>query len=206
MYKLSVFDSDLMRFIFHPFPFGRAKNEYSIWKIAYPKGNLLKHFNDLKTCNYCTPGLFPYVFWLVLLLSLVGVGCTMSQMLRLWVCRECELRMWRSREFHVFAAAILRRARMMGCWIKLMTWVSLIVGATTVQPQLIRPWILYNSFMMAAEIVFWVHEVLSGQIQLELHSILTLVLPCLYILMVKCVQEVFELSVKRGLESLVRVA
>ncbi|XP_017152359.1 uncharacterized protein LOC108162235 [Drosophila miranda] len=206
MYELSVFDSGLMRFIFHPFTFWKAKNEYTIWNFAYPKVNLWNHFNDLKTCNYCTPGLFPYVFWLVLLLSVLGIGCTATQMVKFWVCRGCELRMWRSREFHVFAAAILRRARMIGCWIKFVTWISLFLGTMTVQPQFIRPWIVCNTLMMTGEIVLWLHEILSGQIEVELHSILTLGLPCLYILMVKCVQEVFELSLKRGLDDLVRVA
>ncbi|XP_034666559.1 uncharacterized protein LOC117900329 [Drosophila subobscura] len=205
MHQLRQFNNDFMRYLVNLLTFdARNKNPYSIWKIC-PRQQLDQAHGKLQFCEFCKPALFPFIFWLVLALSIWGFACTLKQTLKLLRCPNSKLGMWRQREFHVFGAKVLHYARLLGSCAIITSWCMLIVGLVMLKPRLMSPWIVINSVVLGGEFIVWVYDVMTGHTQLELHTGLTLMLPFLNLMMVRCVKVVMEHSLKNHVEDSLRI-
>ncbi|XP_030382346.1 uncharacterized protein LOC115629887 [Scaptodrosophila lebanonensis] len=165
--------------------------DYSIWAF-----NSYGYWLDVKqhfvSCLQCTVQWFPFVFWFVLSLSIVGVLHSIIEFIRLYCKSPKPVSMWRPRCFYTFSDLRLRRCRLLGTFLMIKAWMLLLYAVITISPNYMGPWLVFNATVLALDFVVWCIEVLCGTQNVSIRSILSFLLPLISQYLVRCVKNVFE--------------
>ncbi|XP_032295962.1 uncharacterized protein [Drosophila virilis] len=98
---------------------------FSIWNFC-PVTRWHQLWQFIGGCTPCRYEFFPYIFWLVLGLSLTGAYRSVGECVHIYCVSSHPLEMWRPRKFFVFDVEVLRRGRLVGALIMSYAWMLMI--------------------------------------------------------------------------------
>ncbi|XP_023169186.2 uncharacterized protein LOC111598243 isoform X2 [Drosophila hydei] len=98
---------------------------FSIWNFC-PITRWQQLWEFIGGCTPCRYEFFPYIFWLVLIISLMGAYGSLGECIRIYCISSQPLEMWRPRKFFVFDMETLRRSRLVGAVIMSYVWLLMI--------------------------------------------------------------------------------
>ncbi|EDW82745.2 uncharacterized protein Dwil_GK10154 [Drosophila willistoni] len=205
MFPLTMFNTHFCRFMRKNHVLDSETCDiYSIWDIC-PLSRWAKLNQMIHTCRLCRPEWFPFIFWLVLLLAGLGIITSLLEFLRICFCSAYQISMWRDRSYYIFGYSSLRRARFVGSYVMLSAWLLLVYGIIMVSPIYMRPWLMLHAIMIGFEMTTWLAKTILGRLTLELNMIVSLIMPILTHMMVRCVTNVFEEAIRNDVSDSLHV-
>ncbi|EDW07979.1 uncharacterized protein LOC6586235 [Drosophila mojavensis] len=168
---------------------------FSIWNFC-PTRRWEQLWELIGSCTPCRYEFFPYIFWLVLIISVTGAYRSLGECVHIYCISSQPLEMWRPRKFYVFNMEVLRMSRMVGAIIMSYAWLLMIYALVNAKPNFIMPWLILNTIMLGLDFFFWVLEVLTGRLTLHLSSIVSMFLLLCTLALVNCIKTVFENAIK----------
>ncbi|XP_065361702.1 uncharacterized protein LOC135955287 [Calliphora vicina] len=197
MYKITHFDKKLCQLLRHHLDLvdENVCDIYSIWNFC-PRTRW-KAFKSFFGGEYlCRPQYFPIIYWLVLIVSVLGSVYSLREFTSLFWSERKQVTMWRQRTFYVLPPTVLRKCRLVGALIMLNTWLLLCYAVVKVSPSHMTPWLTINMLVLGSELIIWITEVFSGVCKLELQTLCSFVLAIVNYLFVRCVQSVFQKAIE----------
>ncbi|XP_023169178.2 uncharacterized protein LOC111598243 isoform X1 [Drosophila hydei] len=171
---------------------------FSIWNFC-PITRWQQLWEFIGGCTPCRYEFFPYIFWLVLIISLMGAYGSLGECIRIYCISSQPLEMWRPRKFFVFDMETLRRSRLVGAVIMSYVWLLMIYALVNTKPNFIMPWLILNTLMLGMDFLFWVIDVLTGRLTLHLSSVYPMLRLFCTLALVNCIKTVFENAIKYNL-------
>ncbi|XP_023303833.2 uncharacterized protein LOC111685784 [Lucilia cuprina] len=197
MYKITHFDKKLCHLLRHHLDFVDENmcDFYSIWNFCpRTRWKALKTFFAGK--YLCRSQYFPFIYWLVLVISIMGSIYSFSEFSSLFWGTRKQLNMWRQRTFYVLPPSVLRKCRLVGALIMLYAWLLLWYAVVKVSPSNMTPWLIINMLVLGCDLIIWITEVFSGVCKLELQTLFSFTLMIVIYLFVRCVQRVFQNAIE----------
>ncbi|XP_064555697.1 uncharacterized protein LOC135440450 isoform X2 [Drosophila montana] len=171
---------------------------FSIWNFC-PVTRWHQLWQFIGGCTPCRYEFFPYIFWLVLGLSLTGAYRSVGECVHIYCVSSHPLEMWRPRKFFVFDIEVLRRGRLVGALIMSYAWMLMIYALINTKPNYITPWLILNTLMLALDFFVWLVEVLTGRLTLHLSAVYPMMRLFCTLALVNCIKTVFENAIKHNM-------
>uniref|UniRef100_A0A1A9W592 Uncharacterized protein n=1 Tax=Glossina brevipalpis TaxID=37001 RepID=A0A1A9W592_9MUSC len=142
---------------------------------------ILANFNEIffstRTATSCPAYWFPIVYWIVLVLSIMGSIYSANELARLVYGNRKQLTMWRQRRYYVLSNSVLRKCRLVGALLMLSVWLLLLYAIVNVSPAHMTPWLTIKLLVLGLEFIYWLLEVLFGSNKLDASATLSFLLP-----------------------------
>ncbi|XP_061396242.1 uncharacterized protein LOC133331869 [Musca vetustissima] len=202
MYKISHFNHNLCYFLRHRVDLAIGgqgdKDEecgfYSIWTFS-PKSRWNAINLYLNEEVWCQIPWFPLVYWLVLLISILGSVYSLFEFVTLALSGGKPLSLWRIRKYHVLPQTLLRRCRLLGSFVMFNCWLVLSYAVVSVSPSHMTPWLTTSFLSLACETLTCLIELLMGFNRIDFDSVLALALPIANYWLVCCVRNIFQKAI-----------
>ncbi|XP_034484472.1 uncharacterized protein LOC117789547 [Drosophila innubila] len=184
-----MFKVDLFRLIM-----GKGK----IQTCSLPNERICEFWQNLTEYSPCRFENFPYIFWLVLGISLFGAYCSIWEYAHIYWFPNCIVHMSRPRHFNVLTIGALRKARLVGAMTMCYVWIMLLYGLIRVIPRLMMPWLFVNAIILIVDFSIWFIDVLTGQLKFDMNAIYSMGrLFCSHVL-IGCVRRVYDNAIKNN--------
>lgn len=125
---------------------------YIFWDVC-PKSSCEQFwglYSKWFSCRSCSgSGCLPYIYWMVLGLSITGAWQSMKECMRVINCPPCSAAaptMWRPRKLYVIPVSMMSKTRVVGSMFMLYTWMLMIYALLTVSISYgMRRWTIQGS-------------------------------------------------------------
>ncbi|TMW41952.1 hypothetical protein DOY81_012968 [Sarcophaga bullata] len=197
MYKITYIDKKLCHLLKHHLDLldDDDCDIYTIWQFC-PRQRWRALKNIFNNKALCRAGYFPLIYWLVLIISILGCIHSFSEFTSVFWGNRKEMSMWRERKFYVLPSSVLRKCRLVGSLITLFDWLFLWYAVVKISPSYMTPWLTINMFVLSFELIIWLVEVFMGVCKIEMHNLLSFGLALANYWFVNCVQSVFQRAIE----------
>lgn len=140
-------------------------------KICSSDNSLCEFLNKIMEYTPCRYEIFPFVFWLVFGISILGVYCSILECMHIYSNFNCVAHMSRPRQYYVLNHEVLRKARLLGALTMSSVWILLVYGLISVKQLFMWPWLVVNILTLIVDFAIWFFDVLTGRLKCHMKDL-----------------------------------
>ncbi|XP_075144550.1 uncharacterized protein LOC142219460 [Haematobia irritans] len=195
MYKFSSFGDKWCHFVRHNLNFYNddCGDYYSIW---FDFKRHWKSINAYYALPLCTTTWFPIIYWTVLASSIWGLIYSLTEFFTVLRIKNKPLVMKRERIYKLLSHSVLRKFRLLGALVMIISWVSLCYALINVLPSNMIPWLLVNFVGLVSDTILWIMDIYMDPRKMNLRGSISIALPFVIYWLVCCVRSVFQMAVR----------
>ncbi|KAL7745299.1 hypothetical protein ACLKA6_015324 [Drosophila palustris] len=165
---------------------------------SLPNEGIFKFWHFLTEFSPCRPEIFPFIYWIVLGISIFGAYCSIWEYAHIYWFPNCIIYTTRPRHFNVLSNAALRKARIVGALIMSYVWILLVYALISASPRFMMPWLIMNSIILIMEFSLWIFDVLTNRSSFDIIAIYPMGRLLCSLVLINCVKRVFDNAIKNN--------